>query len=243
MTSIDVPTEMAEAVRAAGGRCLNDDEASRESRQTADIFFFPAHGLVVELKCLTENLMTSDAFAARMSELYSSWIHRNLIERASGDYVVIDLKRLPRACRREVLSLLKRKLEPTLRKANRQIRESKQSLGAEAKFGLLMLVNEGNHAYTPEMLEYLLHKCAEDQLHSIDAVTYLSVNETVVSEEVPAPARFWFDWSLPRRQVIPQEIREELRASWLSHYSKISGTRVTEWKGRADGYNLQFVTR
>ena len=237
---IDVPKEFSVCVRALGGHVLDDEKGAYKS-ENAD-YWFAAVGVVAELKCLTDNLMTSPEFEARIRERYAEWVREGLVPRPTTEQVTIDLKALPEVCAREITNILKRKLEPILRKANSQIDATKTLLDVPDATGLLILVNDGNHAHTPDMMRHLLARSTNGQLSSIDCVSYFTVNERAAIPQSPKAARFWIDWNLEGRKVLAQRFRDDLRGEWLRHLSLLTGGRIVEMLGAGSPDEIVFVT-
>lgn len=138
MTSpISVSEEVAACVRGMGGTVL-DDVLKKPDFANAD-YWFPEDLVVAELKCLTEDLSTSQEFGRRISALYSSWIKKGLVPAPTDARVRFNLRDLPTRCAREFLEPIKQKLQAsTIKKANKQIKETKLHLGAPEAKGLLL---------------------------------------------------------------------------------------------------------
>jgi hypothetical protein len=215
---IDVRKEMAACVRKLGGVVL-DDSLENPQFSNAD-YWFPKHQVIAELKCLTENLVAKREFNERLSKLYASWVRRGLIPQTARGRITFRLRDIPVKCAREFLDPIKRRLDANvLKKANEQIKGTKKHFNASSAKGLLLLANDGDYMFPPEMMAHLLARSMKEQHRSIHSAVYFSVNELVTVPGVSLPSLFWIDGLLPNREPVPEELRDLLQRSWIAHYS------------------------
>jgi len=239
---IDIPLEMAACVKQMGGVVL-DDMLKNPTFANADYWFSDA-GVVAELKCLTEDLSTKATFTESLSTLHASWIKRGLIPPPTTNRVRLNLRDLPPRCAREFIDPIKKKLEAsTIKKANRQIRETKKYLNAPNAMGLLLLANDGNYMLPPNMMTHLLSRILKGQHSSIQSVIYFSVNVNATVPGVNMPSQFWIDAIPPAREPVSLAFREALRTAWMSHQSRLVPGLLFEVEGSTEAEfidNIQF---
>ena len=210
--------------------------------QNAD-YWFSEWNTIAELKCLSENYFDRANFSPSLSRKYNSWIERGLVPPLNAKTSVVDLRSVPRQCAEEVIQPLKRKLESsTIRKANRQIRETREYLGAPSAKGLLLLVNDGNYALPPAMVRHLVSRILKSQHRCINGVVHFSVNEAISVPGVGVPALFWAEWGFPDRKRVDANFLEALRAAWFQHHAKLSQGDVYELVTKK-GFDLFEETR
>lgn len=242
---VDISKEMAACVRTMNGVVL-DDVLKNPDFKNAD-YWFPAANVIVELKCLTEDLTTKVDFAEGLSTLYASWVKQGLVPPSSADRIRLNLRDLPARCAREFIDPIKKRLEAsTIKKANKQIRETRKHLGAQSAKGLLLLANDGNYMLPPSMMAHLLSRILRDQHSSIHSVIYFSVNMDVVTMGTSMPSQFWIDAVPPKRDPVSLEFRSALRAAWMSHCSRLGPGFLFETQGSTDlKYidSMQFIKR
>lgn len=200
-----------------------------------------------ELKCLTEDPLAKLTFAENLSKLYASWVKQSLVPPLKADRTNINLADLPVRCAREFIEPIKKRLEASsIKKANRQIRETKKQLGAPTAKGLLLLVNDGNYLLPPNMMAHLLGRILNGQHSSISTVIYFSANMNVDVPGVSKPSQFWIDAIPPNREPVALEFRSALRKVWMSNYSKLVPGLLYEFEGTAEGRSIdsfQFAKR
>jgi hypothetical protein len=219
---VDIDIEFAKCVKKIDGQVL-DEILIQPNFKNAD-YWFPKYGTVAELKRLDENLAAKKDFKEKTSALYSSWVKRGLMPGLSG-VIQLDLSQIPRICANEYIEIVKRRIESSIvKKANKQIRETKQHFGSTAEKGLLIIANDGNPMIKLDFMAHLLARILKKQHKSINSIIYFSANLDV---NVPAPALqetknfFWIDGVLEDREPAPKELREELQSAWMRHFSTL----------------------
>src|SRR5690349_1764621 len=117
--------------------------------ETAD-YFFPKDNVIAELKTLEADARLEHA--TKVQGLVADWKRRRLI--IVMGRAVIHLRRLNPICQREWISVLQAPVERIIRKANSQIRSTKEQLGIDNVKGLLLIANDGNLLHT-DPIDYM----------------------------------------------------------------------------------------
>jgi hypothetical protein len=217
---IDVAKELAVCVKQLNGIVGDDLFKGSNDPSNAD-YWFPDASVLAELKCLTENLLSKEGYKNRTEKMYKSWVQRGLVQKLVEPKKSFNLQEIPEECALEFLKPIKRQFDDHLGKANRQIRKSKEFFDAPNAKGLLLLVNDGNHAFPPSMITYLLLRSMKNQFSSIDSVIYFSANEPTSVPGFPSPQLFWIDILIPDREPVSSIFRESLHEAWMNHYSTL----------------------
>lgn len=145
MPRIDVEQAFADCVEEMGGQVLDRTLSDAEKRFSNADYFFPQDNVVADLKCLREDIMSKPEFARQASEMHARWVAEGRVAPPRTSRVVLNPRELPDECAREFVELFKKRLEfSTIKKANKQLRETKKRLGAADAEGLLLLANDGN---------------------------------------------------------------------------------------------------
>jgi hypothetical protein len=208
---IDVPKEFNACVRALAAACSTIRRTRRNPRMLITGSLSSASWQSLNASPIISWYRRSSS--ARSVGVTPSGSEKGLVPRPTTDKVSFNLIDLPEICAREITNILKRKLEPTLTKANRQIRETKRALETPDAAGLVILVNDGNHAHTPEMMGYLLGRITNRQLSFINSVSYLSINEPIAVSGFPTGSRFWIDWISPVARQYPHDFAVSFETS------------------------------
>lgn len=237
---IDIANEMAVCVKQMNGMVL-DDVLENPDFKNAD-YWFPGSKVFAELKCLSDDLSTDKAFNESIASLYASWIKRGLLPRTNTKSLRLNLRDLPPICAQEFIDPIKKKLDAGLiKKANRQIRETKEKLVVPDAKGLLLLVNDGNFMLPPTMMMYLLAKMLNGKHSSINSVIYFSANVNSSVPGVNAHCQFWIDALVPQRDPIALKFRKALRTTWFAHLSSLCSGPVIELAGTGSSELLDSI--
>lgn len=183
-----IEAEVGEIVKIAGGTCLDETLASARSFSNAD-YHFKNFNLVAELKSLNDDTLKSKTHSAK----YDDFLLR-LADTSSSDHqaTLVEFTAW-------VTKALSKTIGDHIKKANKQIRETKEYLKVNDAGGVLFLVIDGNLSAHPHLVldiaKGLLRPrykgIAPDnsaRYRSIDGVFLFSVN-TMAS----APAIIGFD--------------------------------------------------
>lgn len=227
---IDVEKELAACVRGSGGVVLADELPDNPTFPNAD-YWFPKDNVVAELKCLSEDPIDED-FKKRNSRLYTSWVAKGWVPALPAGRTTINSRDLPIQCYRELTEPIKKAFAAsTIKKAGKQLKETKKYLNAPHAKGLLILVNDGNTLFTPEMTAHLLARILKGGHSSINSVIYFSVNESIIGPGLDEPSRFWAEFVVPDRVPIANTFHEAIRTAWMAHLSSVVPGPVAERLG------------
>lgn len=138
MLAKDFEGQFRDFVRGFGGAVLPENDA-----KSAD-FLFSQDNVVAELKTLEEDARREHA--TKLQALVNDWMRRRLL--IVFGRTTISLQKLNPVCQREWLDILQPPVENLIRKGNRQIRSTKQSLKLPNAKGLLLIANDGNLLHT-----------------------------------------------------------------------------------------------
>jgi hypothetical protein len=210
-------------VQGCGGNLIPQNDT-----ESAD-FLFPKENIVAELKTLQADARLEHA--RKLQALVNDWTKRGLM--LAFGRAVISLQELNPVCQREWLRVLQAPVEYLVRKANRQIRCTMQSLTLPTAKGLLLIANDGNLLHTSPidymiLISRVLQKktpTGERQFPHISGVVYFSYQITSRGEGMP----FWISGhTAPSGDTEMQEFQGWLRCRWYSYIEQVTGRRVTE---------------
>ncbi len=237
---IDIAKEVAACVKQLDGTVL-DEVLKDPGFKNADYWFSEAN-VLAELKCLSDDLVSNKTFNQNVAILYGSWVKRGLVPQTSAKSVRLSLQALPENCALEFLDLIKKKLDAgAIKKANRQIRETKKKFATPDAKGLLLLVNDGNLVLPPGVMAYLLSRILKGKHSSIHSVIYFSVNVNSTIPGFNAHGQFWIDSLIPERDPVAPEFRKAFRAAWFSHLSSLGLGPVIELDGKGSSELLNGI--
>ena len=223
VTTIPIESTFDRAVIHAKGMRLQDYLGEVPSYSNAD-YIFPDDKVIAELKCIEKDPMQDAAFQAKISRLLQRWADE-------GRCVVygstLDVTQIPLDCAHEFFDLLKSQLEDSfLKKANKQIRETKERLKMQDGRGLLLLANDGNGTLDPLTTFYILHHAFAGHYSSIDHVIYFTANMVLVPHLIAKNCFLWSNVKLDHREEINTEFLDRLRQAWIKEFEISAGKHI-----------------
>lgn len=226
---IDIASAFADCVESIGGEVLDRSLPKPASCSTAD-YVFRKDGVVAELKCMEHDIMSTPEFQRRINEAYARWVRKGLVPQPEAPSVQVDLRELPEPCVMEFMKPFKRRLEATVKKANKQIRETKERLGLKDSKGLLLLANDGNLSMKPDLVFHLLDRMLKAGFHSINSLVYFSVNYPVHVPGIEVPTLLWAAPIIEYREQVEPTFMTKLRDAWLAHHSRLVPGPLVEFR-------------
>jgi hypothetical protein len=208
-----VPVEATwrEFVKGAGGQIVEDLVPEPRTFQNAD-FLFPSAGVVAELKEVETEFDRSEAFKSGFHSLMErlikedpSW--RPALFGGSGKF--------PKWFTPELVRLFRPPISRILKKANRQIRETKEHLKVPSSTGILIMANDGFTSLEPHFVRSLACSLLVDSYSSIDCFLYVTVNRYVEIEGSDVPRLVWFPSYSDRAPESLVSFVDDLGRSWF----------------------------
>lgn len=206
-------------VRSFGGEIVSENEL-----QSAD-FFFAKDDVVAELKTLQEDARREHA--EKLTAALNDWARRGLLPRVYGTTRISLRDDLPQDCQPEWLKIFEAPIENIIKKANRQIRSTKQAKRCPEARGLLLIANDGNLLHTSprdymNFVARVLAKKAKDgapRFPHIHGVVYFSYRIRSRDEGLP----FWISGYTSRGgDPHMTAFQHRLLSGWFSYLSRIT---------------------
>ncbi|WP_333710842.1 hypothetical protein [Malikia spinosa] len=184
---IDVEKTWREFVKFIGSQVVEDLVPEPRTFENAD-FLFPSASMVAELKEIEtefdKNTAIREKFLALLERLLAedpSW--RPELLGGAGIY--------PDWFRGEFIRLFRPSLSRVLKKANRQIKSTKEHFGITDSTGMLIFVNDGFTGLEPHFVRMLVCDILINSYSSIDCFLYITVNRYVEIQGSNVPRLLW----------------------------------------------------
>lgn len=217
---IDIEPTFDSFVRSFGGIVLKDELGGSPTFENAD-YVLHDQQIVAELKCLEDNKLDDPVYMGKIETIWQKWRVAGLVEGDTPEEIVLN--KLPQQCARELVSLASVPLKGVIKKANRQIRQTKRSLDLPCYKGLLLLANDGNFALPANTLFQLVGGILSGGYSSISCFVLFSVNMVAQVPGADIPCMVWMPSFRPQSEPIPAETMQSLRDGWVSFHEKITG--------------------
>lgn len=198
-------------VRHIGGTVVEDVLPNPRKFENAD-FYFPDTQIIAELKEIQTEFSESQSFVTGFGELMERVVRDDPAWRPAlfgGD------GRFPPWFRSEFIRLFRPPISRVLKKANRQIRDTKEFFGIRASKGVLLFVNDGFQSLGPEPIQALACSLLADSYSSIDCFIYLTANSYV---SVPGDSTPRLVWAPVYSDRAPEDLQEQINhlgRSWF----------------------------
>jgi len=222
-------------VRGLGGELVSEIVGNESPISSAD-YLFQHHNVLAELKSLQEESF-NESLREKLGERMAEWLRRSRI--VVFGTTRIDSNRLTPDCQREMNDLIASHLQNNVvRKANRQIRSTKQSLQMPNAKGLLWVASDGNVDLPPNTVWLLLNRIlqkktdsGEPQYSNIHALAYFSPRMLVALPGSSQPAQFWLSGVRNNDDKELSAFLGELCEAWRRYLGALHGIEVKQVEG------------
>jgi hypothetical protein len=207
-------------VESIGGVVLKKQIGASPSFENAD-YVLHQQKIVAELKCLEDNKLDDPDYMAKIEAAWRKWEGLGYVTGEIPEQIVLNT--LPPCCGREMVTIASAPLKGVIKKANRQIRETKDKLNLPTYKGLLLLANDGNYALPPNTLDQLVGGILSVGYTSINCYVLLSVNMVAQVPGVEIPCMVWMPSFRSEEESIRPEVMKFLHVKWKSYHERLTG--------------------
>jgi hypothetical protein len=225
---IDTEQEFDKCVNAIGGAKISQLLETPPAFDNAD-YLFEKYNVIAELKCLTDDKSIDESLHKKTNEIFERYLKKSEIE-VFGT-VIITTDQLSPDCTKEITELYRKPIKGAIKKANRQIRETKENLKLDSAHGLLILVNDNNKAVDPSQVNWILSETFKrDSVSSINSVLFITLNMLASHPSVKNDLFVWFEGYRDPDCVCPQELFDELRVAVNQHWAGLIGQEIRSFE-------------
>ncbi|MHB1290669.1 MAG: hypothetical protein ACYCY5_00570 [Sulfuricella sp.] len=209
-----------EFVSMAGGNMVSSFLPDPRTFENAD-FIFKKAGVLAELKEIETEFSASEAFRKGFEELMARVLAEDpnwkpLIFGGSSDY--------PTWFHSEFVRLFRPPISRVLKKANRQLRDTKKHFGILSATGVLLFANDGFTAIGPGLVRALVAQLLQHSYSSIDCFVYITVNRYVEVQGSNVPRLIWAPTYSDRAPDSLVTFIDELGRQWFDFLEEKIGS-------------------
>lgn len=209
---VSVEATWQEFVRELGGQVVSDLLPEPRLFENAD-FLFAESGVVAELK----EVETEFSKAPRFFSEFDGLMKRLMLEQPDWKPPLFGASgRLPGWFTNAFLRLFRPPLARIVKKANRQIRDTKLHFDVSAPTGVLILVNDGFTSLEPHFVRGIVSDLLVNSYSSIDCFLYLTLNRYVDTGGGETPSLLWLPAYSDRAPDKLVEFVDELGSKWFN---------------------------
>lgn len=224
---------MDQVVENIGGQRVEDVYRPGEGEKNADYVFVPDQ-VVMELKCLERDQFGD--FAKNLNSLLSEWIESGLFPPLSPGKNQYNTSSLPEQEQLRAFKQLLDRVNSTVKKANKQIKQTKESLGMPEARGVLVLANVANTALEPSILLFILarvffqDKKGKRRYNGIDRLIYFT-HDMDSAPEAAGKTQIWLSPLLGHSSSSSDPFIERLRDAWFNQLEQRTQTHISVRSG------------
>lgn len=216
---IKVERAWQELVTQVGGQLVSGLLAQGAGIENAD-FIFENAKVVIELKEIQTELGQSERFKRDFDRLMNRVMDENPDWRPAllgGNDVS------PTWFQSEFVRLFRPSVSRILKKANRQLRETKKYFEIKSATGVLLLVNDGFTQIDPQMVQALAAQLLCTSYSSVDCMVYLTVNRYLEFPDSNTPRLLWAPLYSKRAPDSLVGFIDSLGRQWFNYLEKYIG--------------------
>jgi hypothetical protein len=190
---IDIEDFFNEYVEYFGGEVISKRKDNLTDRANAD-YLFRNRNVIAELKCFQKDLFNDEEDIPRLVNFFKKWEEKGLVEQSDILKIIFGTKQISEECYLDLLNACRNTIDTAIKKANRQIRESKKTFSLPDAKGLVLLCNDGN--YFLQNVAFIKLIC--DLMRSkymnleIDGFVFFTVNQVATIPESELDYHLWF---------------------------------------------------
>ncbi|MHA6896184.1 hypothetical protein ACQUJT_19170 [Ralstonia pseudosolanacearum] len=215
---IPVEKTWRDFVAHVGGSVVEDLVPQPRNFQNAD-FAFLEEGVIAELKEIETEFSNSSAFAKGFDEL----MQRVVAENPEWRPVLFGGKGEPQWFARDFVRLFRPPLTRIFKKANAQIKETKEYFGITSHCGVAIVVNDGFASLGPDRVRELMGDILKTSYSSIDCCIYMTVNRYVALLGSNVPRLVWAPMYSDRAPDGLVTFVDNLGEKWFDYIQTIIG--------------------
>jgi hypothetical protein len=227
---MDVEDSFNKFVEDFGGELISKIFAGKGKRPNNADYFFRNRTIVAELKCLKKNYYNDQQVGDKLNLMINRWIKEGLLRTEhikGGRFQTGDL---PRQCAIEALQVFSVPTKQAVKKANKQIKETKKYFEIPDAKGLLILANDGNYSINPKFMIQILEKLLPNKYTSIDSFIFFTPNMRVYTPQIDQQLNVWVSGRCrPSSNEVEPKYLQEIQQGWISFLEKRTGEIVTQF--------------
>ena len=226
--TIDVEQAFDSFVKSIGGTVLKETLKGDPQFENAD-YVFHEYGFVAELKCLQDNKLDDAAYMSKIDAAWQRWRHAGQVVGDTPEEIV--LQNLPLECQRELVDIGETPLKGIVKKANKQIKVTKQTLNLSTYKGVLLVANDGNFGLPANTLWTLIGGLLSRGYTSIDNTVLFSVNMAARVPGADIPCMVWMLGYRSKAESLSEAVLNTIRDGWSKYHETLTDQNYRKFSG------------
>lgn len=219
---MDVEAMLTKAIKPLGGVALRSIVGSSPPFENAD-FLFRTQGVIAELKCLDVDQIRQASAMDKATKAYLEEVFAGREQLVFSDDVRTLRSDTSPTFARKIRQLYEDPLKVAIKKANKQIKETRKALDLPRALGLLIMANNNNTGLDPKHARELIARLlAKESFSGINSVLYLTAGQAVHAPGWQT-AHVAIDMHRAPMPNIDFDFIAQLRDAWISELSNELG--------------------
>lgn len=235
ITKPEIDRCFEQAVTTLGGQLISDLLETKSPEFNNADFLFRKWNTVSELKVLQNDPDECDAIKKKEQALLQKWMDE---ERLSYFGNTIEIERLPKDMQWDLTALRSENVKRVMKKANKQIRDTKKKLKLPEAQGHIVIVNDG----VPWLDAFSFPFAAYQATHggdfsNINGISLVTVNFSTSLRNIPTKLKLWMDYVRSDLPPLNANFTQEFAKQFCHEIQTVSG-ELLPFHYRPDGFDL-----
>lgn len=196
-----------------GGKIVSRILPKSPTFENAD-YVYTQEQVVLELKEIETEFADTETFKNKYIKIIERLLDEDPNWRPS---LLGGISSFPQWFFNEFIRLVRPNISRILKKANRQLRDTKNYFGFKKPYGVLIFVNDGFTGMTPDLVYALASDLLSTSYSSIDCFLYLTVNRYVEIQNSNVPRLVWWPIYSNRTNNFLVEFINNLGRKWFEY--------------------------
>lgn len=181
-------------------------------------YLFREAGVIAELKVLELDRSRDKNTQTKVQNLYDTWIHNREPVPLIFGKARLSTTNLPAEQAWQLVNIFREPVRQALKKANKQIKETKEHFGLPDAKGLVLLVNESNVALEPGPMAQMIWQILDSQrLSGITSLVYLTINLHASAPWTPVKTRLWVVMERSETDGVSEAFLDKMHKALVAH--------------------------
>jgi hypothetical protein len=202
-----------------GGKVISSLLHKSPEFENAD-YLYQQEQVVLELKEVETEFTNTEKFKIKFINLIKRLLKENPNWKPS---LLGGSGKVPQWFTIEFVRITRPNISRILKKANRQIRDTKKYFNFKTSNGTLLFVNDGFTGITPDLVFALVCNILTNSYSSIDCFVYLTVNRYIEIKDSNIPRLVWWPVYSDRADKSLNKFINELGRKWFEYIEKKVG--------------------
>jgi hypothetical protein len=241
-----IPVEQAfnELVREQGAIVLDEYYQEKTGKPpefpNAD-YVFHSDKVVAELKCLMDDNSDSPNNQKKLNLAVDRFYADGKIGTKTIDGST--WAGLPKELQNEIYSITTHSIRARVKKANRQIRETKEKLRLSAYAGMLFIVNDGLISMPPAAFIHATINSIKTDGECIGCFVFFTVNVFAIVQGASMPVLFWMPMHMGKSEKVDAEFAMRIGFAWQKTIKKKWNVEFANHEIRDDDMGVFWKAR